>query len=120
MWRATLIKKLARTEFARKAVEDKADLSAFREKPTPKLFFGLFLLTFSYVICWPLVAALGMMSVAFGKPLIVIIGGPMAVGLSHLVFILGMALGGADYSKIFLRWAARVMVEKYLPPGESV
>ena len=119
MIRSALIKKSAQTELARNAVKDKADLTAFRQKPTPKLIFGIFLIVFSYVVCWPLVGALGIMAVYLEKPLIVVIGGPLAVGFSHLVFILGMALGGAEYTRIFLRWVARVMVEKYLPPGES-
>lgn len=116
---SVLMKKLARTEFARKAIEEKADLSAFCQIPTPKVIFGIFLLVFSYVICWPMVGALGMLAVAWGKPLLIFIGGPLAIGLSYLVFILGMALGGADYVKVFFRWAARVMIEKYPPPGAS-
>ena len=46
--------------------------------------------------------------------LLLVIGGPVLYGLSHLVFILGMYLAGAKYTKIFLRWATRVAVERWL------
>jgi hypothetical protein len=58
------------------------------------------------------------MAVYFKKPLIIIIGGPLTYGLSHLVFILGMYLAGAKYTKIFLRWAARVTMEKFLDSAD--
>jgi len=80
---------------------------------------GIFLITFSYVIAWPAIGALGTLSVYMEKPLILIIGGPLTYVLSHLVFMLGMVLAGADYTKIFLRWATRITVEKYIPPGKS-
>jgi len=119
MMKSTIIQKIAKTRFVRKAIEDRADLSAFRQKPTPRILLGIFLITFSYVIAWPAIGALGTLSVYMEKPLILIIGGPLTYVLSHLVFMLGMVLAGADYTKIFLRWAARITVEKYIPPGKS-
>jgi hypothetical protein len=107
-----IIKKFAETRYVRSAIEDKADLSAFKKKPSVRVVFGISTIAFSYVIGWPAVAALGALSVYLEKPLIVAIGGPLVYGLSHLVFILGMYLAGADYTKIFLRWATRVTVEK--------
>ncbi len=104
---------LARTEFVRKAVADRADLSAFRQPPSLRILAGIFAIAFSYVIGWPAVGALGTLSVYFKEPLLVVVGGPVTYGLSHLVFLLGMYLAGADYTKIFLRWAARVAVEKH-------
>ena len=120
MKRSVIIKKLAQTEFVRNAIADKADLSAFRQKPTATIILGMFLIVFSYVIGWPAVGALGTLSVVMEKPLILIIGGPLIYGLSHLVFLLGMILAGADYTKIFLRWAARVVVEKSNHSGTMV
>lgn len=112
--KAALVKKFAETRFVREAVADRADLSAFKERPSPKVLAGIFAIGFSYLIGWPAVGALGTLSIYLGKPLIAVIGGPVTYGLSHLVFLLGMYLAGADYSKIFLRWAARVAAEKYL------
>ncbi len=107
-----IIKKIAETGYARSAIEDKADLSAFKKKPSVRVVLGISAIALSYIIGWPAVAALGMLSIYLDKPLIVAIGGPLTYGLSHLVFLLGMYLAGADYTRIFLRWAARVTVEK--------
>ena len=103
----------ARTEFARKALEEKADLSPFREKPSARILLGIFLMAFSYVIGWPAVALFGVLSIYFNQPLIVILGGPAIYGTSHLVFLAGMYLAGARYTFVFLRWATRKFLEKY-------
>lgn len=108
--------RISRTEFARKALEQKADLSPFREKPSARILFGLFLMVFSYVIGWPAVALFGILSVCFNQPLIVILGGPAIYGTSHLVFLAGMYLAGAKYTYFFFRWATRKFLEKYLGP----
>jgi len=100
------------TEFVQSAIAEHTDLSAFRERPTGRIIFGLFLIGFSYVIGWPAVSALGALAVYAEEPMILIIGGPVTYGLSHLVFISGMYFAGAKYTKIFLKWAARVAVEK--------
>ena len=64
---------------------------------------------------------LGYISVAIGKTWILAVGGPLLYGFSHLVFMLGMYLAGADYVRILLRWATRVLVEKRMRshPDES-
>lgn len=110
----TAIQRLAEIRFVRQAIEDRADLSAFKGKPPIKVIVGVCAIMFSYVIGWPLISALGAMAVYFEKSLIVVIGGPVAYGLSHLVFLLGMALAGTEYSIIFFRWVARVTVSKML------
>ena len=107
-----IINKIAETRYVRSAIEDKADLSGFKKKPSVRVIVGISVIGFSYVIGWPAVGALGLLSIYLDQPLIVAIGGPLVYGLSHLVFILGMYLAGADYTKIFLRWATRVTVEK--------
>ncbi len=108
-----ILEKAAKTDFAKQAMADKADLSAFRERPSPRTILGIVIMGISYIIGWPAIAFLGAASIHLEKPMIAIIGGPVTYGLSHLVFILGMYLAGADYSRIFLRWAARKAVEKY-------
>ena len=110
-----LINKLAQTQFARKAIADKADLGAFKKRPTPKILLGIFCLAFSYLIGWPAVGAIGSLAVYWDEPWLLVIGGPVVYGLSHLVFILGMYLAGADYTVIFLKWAVRRLVEKHHP-----
>lgn len=108
------IMKVGRTNHVRSAIQEKADLSAFREKPTPAILVGVFAICFSFVMGWPAVGALGIISVKLENPWIVAIGGPIIYGLSHLVFLFGMYLSGAKYSWIFLRWLTRVSMERLL------
>jgi len=108
------VERLAKTTFVRQAIEEHADLSAFKQRPSWKVITGVGAILFSYVIGWPLIAALGAVSVCWNQPVIVAVGGPLAYGLSHLVFLLGMYLAGAKYSLILFRWATRVAVLKLL------
>jgi hypothetical protein len=105
---------IARTDFARKAVEEKADLTLFKARLSARVILGIILIGFSYLIGWPAVALFGILSIYLGQPLILIIGGPVIYGISHLVFIAGLYLAGSRYSYIFLRWATRKALEKVL------
>jgi hypothetical protein len=101
-------------DYVRAAILEQADLSAFKEKPTPVVLVGVFAIGFSFVIGWPAIAALGVLSLKLHNPWIVAVGGPLTYGLSHLVFLLGMYLSGAKYSLIFFRWLTRVSMERLL------
>jgi len=109
-----IIQKIAETDFVRKVIEEQADLAAFKEKPGIRVIVGVSAIGISYIIGWPAVSALGAMSIYLSKPLIIAIGGPITYGLSHLVFIFGMYLAGARYSKIFFKWLTRVVMEKLI------
>jgi hypothetical protein len=102
-----LLGKIARTEFVRSAVLDKADQSELKQRPTARTWVGIFFMGFSYIIGWPAIVALGFVSVHVQKPWLVAVGGPLLYGLSHFVFFLGMVLAGTQYIRPFLRWAAR-------------
>ena len=110
----SIIKRISETEYVRSAIADKADLSAFREKPSLRAILGIASIGFSYIICWPAIAALAALAVYLNRPWLVAVGGPLLYGFSHLVFLLGMYLAGYNYTKIFLRWATRVAVEKWM------
>jgi hypothetical protein len=114
----TILLKIYAIDYVRTAIEDQADLSAFKQKPAPVVLAGVFAIGFSYVIGWPAIAALGVLSVKLHNPWIVAVGGPITYGLSHLVFILGMYLSGAKYSLIFFRWLTRVTMVKLLAQAE--
>ncbi len=106
-----LILRISQTGYVHSAIVDRADLSAFRHRPDIKTISGVTAIALSYVIGWPLISLLGIASVHYGNAAIVAVGGPVAYGLSHLVFLLGMYLAGAKYSYVFMRWAtARGMV----------
>ena len=119
MIKTNIINRIANTDYVRSALNDKADLSAFKEKPSVRIIMGVSAILFSYIISWPAIGALGALSVYLNKPLLVVVGGPLLYGFSHLVFIFGMYLAGAKYSKIFLRWATRIAVEKLLSKSYS-
>ena len=110
----SIIKRICETGYVRSALKDKADLSAFKEKPSIRTILGVSAIGFSYIIGWPAISALGALAVYLNRPWLIVIGGPLLYGLSHLVFLLGMYLAGANYTKIFLRWATRMAVEKWL------
>lgn len=109
-----IISKIGNTPFVRNAIAEKADLTAFKQKPSARILLGVFLIGFSYVIGWPAVGALAALAIYLEEPLVAIIGGPVTYGVSHLVFLAGMYLSGAKYSGIFLRWATRVVMEKLM------
>jgi hypothetical protein len=114
------VARLTRVRFVQSAIAEGANLSAFRRRPDLRVICGVTAIAFSYVISWPLIGLLGVAAVHYGNAAIVVVGGPVAYGLSHLVFLLGMYLAGAKYSRIFLRWAVsqgmtRLMARYRLP-----
>jgi peptidoglycan/xylan/chitin deacetylase (PgdA/CDA1 family) len=122
-----MIARLAATRFVREALAEKADLKTLRAKPTPRVRIGLGLVGFSYIIGWPAVGLLAGISYHLREPLIIVIGGPVTYGLSHLVFLAGSYLAGVHYVRILLRWATRRLAElltgaappEYVPPSSS-
>lgn len=108
----TIIERISRTAYVRSAIADKADLSAFKANPSFRVKLGIAIVLFSYVIGWPAIALLGYIAVSIDNAWLIAVGGPLLYGFSHLVFLLGMYLAGYDYTKVFLRWAIRVAVEK--------
>ena len=109
--------RLSQIGFFRSAMEDRADLREFNGRPTFRILLGVFMIAFSFVMGWPAISTLGGVSLYFRQPWIAVIGGPLLYGLSHLCFLGGMALSGAKYARIFLRWFARVWVERLLSYG---
>ena len=113
-----IIKKIAggvaKTKFARRAINDGADLSAFKEKLTVQNYIGIFLMCCSYLIGWPAVGLFGTLSIYWHEPLLIIIGGPLLLVIAHLIFLAGMYLSGGKYVMVFFRWATRVTLEKLM------
>lgn len=104
--RRKFAQRLAETKSVRTLLEQPADLSEFRERPTPRLIAGLFLMGFSYLLGWPAVAAFGMLAVYRQEPLIAVIGGPATYGLSCVVFLVGAWLSRAPhYLNVLSRYA---------------
>ena len=110
----TIAHGLAQTNFASKAIHERADLSAFKQKPTARSLLGIFLMGCSYIIGWPAVGLIGALSIYRQEPLLIIIGAPLCLITAHLVFLLGMVLAGGKYFLIFVRWATRITLEKLM------
>ena len=105
---------IARTKFASRAINDGADLSAFKEKPTARNSIGIFLMCCSYIIGLPAVGLIGALSIYWHEPLLTIIGGPLLLVIAHLVFLAGGYLGGGKYIMALFRWATRIALERLM------
>jgi hypothetical protein len=115
MIRRKIAQYLARKKFIIKILENPADLSEFKERPTPQLITGLILMVFSYVIGWPAVAALTFFAVRLREPLIAIIGGLTIYGLSYVVFIVGAWLARTPhYMGTLARYTIQFFLRKLL------
>ena len=107
-----MVHKVSQTAYVRSAIEEQANLDCFKEKPTTRMIWGLVIIGISYTVGWPLIGLLGILAAYWGQPLVLAVGGPLAYGLSHGVFIIGAWLAGADHAKAFLRWVTRVTILK--------
>lgn len=112
--RRTLIQRLASTAYVRKAIKEPVNLDCFKETPSSKFITGVGLVLFSYVLGWPMVGLFGILSAYYRAPKL-LIAGPVCLGISHLVFLLGMVLAGRDclkYAESMLRWGLCRIVSK--------
>ncbi|MDP2855004.1 MAG: hypothetical protein Q8O28_12260 [Smithellaceae bacterium] len=105
---------VARKNYCKTAIEERADLSAIRGKPTMSMIVGIILIVFSYLIGLPTVIALGVLAVSMGKPLVGIVGGAMIYAISTIIFIIGIKMAGKKYFHVFSRWMVRIVLEKIL------
>jgi peptidoglycan/xylan/chitin deacetylase (PgdA/CDA1 family) len=114
-WRF-LARKLASSAYVRRAVEKEVTLDALKASLSPKFFFGVGLVLFSYILGWPMVGLFSVLSAYFQAPALLVLG-PAFYGFSHLVWMFGMYLAGRDcikYADIMLSWSLRKAVERVL------
>ncbi len=111
-----IAERLAKTNYVREALEDPAvtSLRDIRFQYSSRIIAGLILIGFSYLIGWPAVAAFGFLAAYFEEPLIVIIGGPTIYGISHVVFLVGAWLAGAQHARLLIRYATKSLFRKLL------
>lgn len=106
---------LSGKRFVQNIMDTPADLSEFRERPTPRLIAGLVLMVLSFIMGWPAVAALSLLAVWLHKPLIAVIGCPLTYGLSYIVFIVGAWLARAPhYLGVLFRYYMQSFLKKIL------
>ncbi len=104
--------RLATSRFVRDALAKEDDLATITAKPTPRIWMGLGLIGLSYLIGWPAVGLLAWISYHLREPLIVVAGGPVTYGLSHVVFWIGLYCAGTPYIRPLLQWAARRLAKR--------
>ena len=110
-----IVRRIAQTKYIQGILENPADLSEFRERPTPRVLAGLILMGFSYLIGWPAVAALIILAAWLNEPLIAVIGCPVTYGFSYVVFIAGAWLARAPhYMGLLARYAIGLIFRKLL------
>ncbi len=112
-------KRLAQYLNSKKIVRDimknPADLSEFKERPTPRLIAGLILMGLSFLMGWPAIAALSVLAVWWREPLIFVIGGPTAYALSCIVFVIGAWMARAPhYMNTLARYAVQSVLKNIL------
>jgi hypothetical protein len=105
---------IAKTKFATKAINENNGLNPFKEKPSVRFYFGIFLMVVSYIIGWPMIGLLGGLSLYWNEPLMIIIGGPLLFGLAHLAFLAGLYLAGGKYIMSVIRWTTKVALKKLI------
>ena len=88
-----------------------ADLSEFKERPTPRLIAGLILMALSFLMGWPAIAALSFLAVWWQEPLMIVIGGPAAYALSCVVFFIGAWMARAPH---YLNTLTRYITQSFL------
>lgn len=104
----------ATTSFVRSAIRERADLAAFRAKPSLLVFFGVFCIIISFPLGWPSVVFCGYLAIRWHDPWIAALVGPAIYAFSHILFIFGMWLSGMTYTLVLGRWLARIIVEPAL------
>ncbi len=104
----------ARKEFCRNAINERADLAVLRQQHTLPEKIGIFLIVFSFIMVIPSFFIVGLIAADLKKPMVGIIGIPVAYGISWLITMLGMYLTGPRYVKALGRWIAKVVLGKIL------
>jgi hypothetical protein len=114
------LKNLVQKRFFQRILQEDLDLRCLKRKPTAREQFGIVLVLFSYVIGWPAVALFGFLSLYLKQPLVLIIGGPLTYGTSHVVFLVGMYIAGKDYATVFMKWSIKKACEKLFAAAQQL
>ncbi len=119
-----LARQVAKTQFAQRAVAERADLEIFQGRPSKRLIIGLSLFVLNFALGWPVVAVLGAAAFWTDSPLLLLLGGPAAYAFSWIILGLSVLLVGPDsarYLRALLRWGVRRWVEgsgDLIPPRD--
>jgi hypothetical protein len=115
MIRKKITSYFSKKPYIQKIMETPADLSEFKERPTPRLIAGLIFMVLSFMMGWPAIAALSFLAVWWQEPLIFVIGGPLAYVLSCVVFFIGAWMARAPhYLNTLTRYALQSFIKKII------
>jgi uncharacterized membrane protein YbhN (UPF0104 family) len=104
----------ARKEFCRKAINENADLSVFKEKLSGTIITGIVLIAISYILGIPGAFIVGGIAALLKSTMFGVVGIPLTYGLSWVLLAVGIYLAGPKYGKALSRWSVRVILEKIL------
>ena len=110
---SALARRQARTKFGQKALNHPDGAVILKQKPTTRVYCGLALMALSYLTGLPALGFLSYLSVKMGRPMIIVVGGPVVFGLVHIMFGVGVYLAGQNYAMEALLWATRRFLQKY-------
>jgi hypothetical protein len=110
-----LAHRLARTKFGQKALSQPEEgLSILKQKPSSRFYIGLALLVISLLLGFPVLAFLGYLSVKLSRPMLIAVGGPVAVLLVHVMFGVGIYLAGKNYALETLLWMTKRFLKRFV------
>jgi peptidoglycan/xylan/chitin deacetylase (PgdA/CDA1 family) len=107
---------LVSSAYVKGAIQERANLDAFKTRPSRRFLIGVGLVLFSYILGWPMVGLFSLLAVYFQVPALLMVG-PASYGFSHLIWAFGIYLAGRDsikYVHMVLRWSLRKVVERNL------
>jgi hypothetical protein len=105
---------LSKKEFVGSGIKEHVDVRILKQKPRLRIYAGLVLIALTYIMGWPAVALLGIISSYADNKLILVIGGPSIYGFSWLLLIAGLCLVGSEYNRALSRWFVRICAGRHL------
>ena len=106
-------RKLAQTRFGQKSLTKPDGLSVLKQKPSTRVYVGLFLIAMSFLTGLPALALLSYLALKSSKPMTIAVGGPVVFLLVHIMFGVGVYLAGQNYAVEILQWATKRFLQKY-------
>ena len=108
-----MARKIILTSFGQKALARPDGLSILKQKPTKRVYLGLFLIMMSYILGLTALAYLSYVAITMGKPLIIAVCGIFGFLFVHILFGVGIYLAGQNYASSVLLWATKRFLQKY-------
>lgn len=106
--------RLAKTKFGQKSMTRPDGLSILKKRPDRRVYVGLILIAMSYIIGLPALAVLSYLSMKLSSPMTIVVGGPAAILLMHIIFGAGVYFSGQNYAVELMQRATKQFLKKYI------